>query len=311
MQSPPYFFEDPQKIPWLISAAATVSLGILGTALRRLRATTLRAPILWCMVAAAATMLAAWRPGPYVDYCVAVLFVAPTLALLGAKRPQNVAWQFIVLTLVGVLMMPVLQGWAYGDREPHVHVLFRWILAAHVVFGLMNFLITRYAGPAIVLAAAQSAIAFSYLPMMRLQKFTQPVLAGGVGMATALVWVSYIAIRRSVRSRGLQRLWLDFRDAYGAVWALRVAERLNAAAKQHGWPVEFTWGGILVIDRAPPASEPSQTIAPARPSEAALAALPPEVRHRVERELRSMLRRFVSHEWIVRRLETGDRRPET
>lgn len=305
MQSPPYFFEDPQKIPWLISGAATVSLAIQGAALRRLRATTFRAPILWSMVAGAATFLAAWWPGPYVDYCVAVLFIAPTLALLGAKRPQNAAWQFIVATLVGVLMMPVVQGWAHGDHEPHVHVLFRWILVAHIAFGLANYSITSYAGPAVVFAVAQTAVVFNYLPMMIAEKYAQSVLAGGVGMTAALCWACYVALRPSAQVPGLQRLWIDFRDAYGAVWALRVAERLNAAAKQHGWPVEFTWGGILVVDREKSAANsPNKPSEPARASEAALNSLPPEVRHRVERELRSMLRRFVSHEWIVRRLES-------
>ncbi|MGC3967192.1 MAG: hypothetical protein QM775_07420 [Pirellulales bacterium] len=85
-----------------------------------------------------------------------------------------------------------------------------------------------------------------------------------------------------------------------------MAERLNAAAKLHGWPVEFTWGGILVI-----ADKNAASSVGARPSEASLDALDPAVRHRVERELRSLLRRFVSHDWIVKRLEPEVKSLET
>src|SRR5258708_2402224 len=116
-------------LAWLLGLIA------LGSASFTLHETTLRAPLAWgwlawCMFGA--VLVPRGRESSYLEYTAAVLFISPVLAMLGAKRPQNGAWQFIVLTLVAVLLLPVLQGLAYGDSAPHVHALFRWLIAAHI-----------------------------------------------------------------------------------------------------------------------------------------------------------------------------------
>lgn len=284
-----------------------VTLGVAATlalawATWNLRAATLRAPLVWAWLAWFYLNYlghGATKPSDYEIYTAAVLSIAPLLAVLGAKCPQNGAWQFIVLTLVAVLLLPVGQGWAYGDAVPHVHGLFQWLIAAHILLAVANYFATRFRGSALVYAVGEVLLAGKFLPLLvdygsagvywALLCFPLSILG-----AAAIVW------RARRTPPGMQHLWLDFRDAYGAVWALRVAERLNAAAKLHGWPVEFTWSGILVNDGTNDAASPNT-----RPSEAALDRLDPAVRHRIERELRSLLRRFVSHEWIVVRLESG------
>ena len=283
----------------LVAALGVAATLALAWATWNLRAATLRAPLVWAWIAWLYLNYlghGANKPSDYETYTAAVLSIAPLLAVLGAKRPQNGAWQFIVLTLVAVLLLPVGQGWAYGDAVPHVHGLFQWLIAAHILLAVANYFATRFRGSALVYAVGAVLSAGKFLPVLvdygsagvywALLCFPLSILG-----AAAIVW------RSSRAPSGLQHLWLDFRDAYGAVWALRVAERLNAAARMHRWPVEFTWSGILVTDGANTTSSGN-----ARPSEAALEQLDPAVRHRVERELRSLLRRFVSHEWIVKRL---------
>ncbi len=272
-----------------------VCLAILLFAGRKLLSTTLLAPIFWCglsVVGAGSAfryVYGSQADGVYYRYLAAVLLIAPTLALLGAKRPQNGAWQFIVLTLVGVLLLPVMQGWLFGDQQPHVHLLFRWVIVTHILIGVVNYLPTRYAAPALFFGATQTLISAEYFPfalpqVARLWPITLWCLCA------SLIWAS-VAARRTRLTPGLDRLWLDFRDAYGLVWGLRIAERLNASAQKHGWPVEFTWGGMIVREGA---------------------ELDAETRHRVEREMRSHLRRFVSHDWIAARLpDSPSARPLT
>jgi hypothetical protein len=127
-----------------------------------------------------------------------------------------------------------------------------------------------------------------------------------VNLALVAAWA--IAFRRRQAPRGMQRLWSDFRDGYGLVWGVRVVERLNVAARRQGWPVEFTWSGIRVKEpdeadnggrRAgrPAAAGPGKPTANDDPLE----RLDPAVRRRIRRELRALLRRFVSAEWIAER----------
>lgn len=290
------------------------------TGCRRLNGTTLAAPICWGFAAFLVLGYSAtsrFGGNSYVTYVAAVLMIAPTLALLGAKRPQNGAWQFIVLTLVGMLLLPVLQGLAFGDPRPHVHALFRWLIAVHIVVGVINYLPTMFAGPACCFGAAQACAARNLLPL----PWGDANLSGMalVLFGASLIGVRVLVYRRGMNGPGLQRLWFDFRDAYGLVWGLRIAERLNAVALKHGWPVEFGWSAIRlrrpihpVVERWSrtaddsrsgtgllkcPAPDPVDT-----PSDVWLSPLPTDLRHRIERELRSHLRRFVSHDWIVRRL---------
>jgi hypothetical protein len=78
-------------------------------------------------------------------------------------------------------------------------------------------------------------------------------------------------------------VWCDFRDGFGAVWTLRVAQRVNESATRHQWPVTLDWQGFIDRHSGQPAEE-----------------LPAEV---VE-NLRTLLRRFVSNEWIDKRLDS-------
>ena len=43
---------------------------------------------------------------------------------------------------------------------------------------------------------------------------------------------------------GIDRVWLDFRDAFGVVWALCIEQRVNASAAMYGWPVVLNWTGF-------------------------------------------------------------------
>ena len=87
--------------------------------------------------------------------------------------------------------------------------------------------------------------------------------------------------RAHARSTGLDRVWLDFRGAYGLVWSLRVAERMNTSAAMYEWPVRLGWQGFC--NREPSAG-------------------PVVVPEAVEESLRTLLRRFVSADWIDARI---------
>ena len=83
----------------------------------------------------------------------------------------------------------------------------------------------------------------------------------------------------------LDRAWLDFRDAFGAMWGLRVIERMNDLARRQRTPIRLTWWGFRDPDRL---------------------GQPLQLEHALETVLtqgmRNVLRRFVSEAWLVERL---------
>ncbi len=169
---------------------------------------------------------------------VAMTAVLPGIAVLGAKRPQHVAWQWIVLSLWVVLILPAAQWLALGG-EPSVHPARRWFLLALVAIGVANYLPTRHTVAALLFGFAQWLLLRPYLPW--------PVPSGPplAEVGVILVVVALGALWRPMRSPAgqdpLDRLWRDFCDFYGLLWGLRVAERFNEQAAKSGLPVRLGW----------------------------------------------------------------------
>jgi hypothetical protein len=233
-------------------------------------------------------------------YAAAITTFAPTMAVLGAKRPQHFAWQFIVLTLLVVLALPSLEAALFttGNGPLELHAARRWFLVILIAVGLVNYLPTRAWPAACTYAAAQTCLLSDYLPVTGWPAAVSKPLAG-LGLMAIAFWLIALGWPRRTPAVGLERIWLDFRDAYGLVWGLRVQERYNATAAKNGWPVRVTWREMVIADvPGSQDAERSTHVASACPDPAAAQNQPNEA---VVRGLSSLLRRFVSREWIATR----------
>ena len=102
-------------------AALTVLLALSG---RPLRGTTLVGPWLWGIISAAILTLVSLAAMPLLSdnfalsalltYAAEASTLCPLVALLGARRPQHSAWQFVVATLYAILLVPAVQGGEAG-----------------------------------------------------------------------------------------------------------------------------------------------------------------------------------------------------
>jgi hypothetical protein len=276
-------------------AIAAVGFAALARGFRAVGGTTLRAPWWW-----AAGSLAAVAGSEAVIAILSIDQTAgaaqlrlaastttflPLVALLGAKRPQDRAWQFIVLAFWVMLALPAGQAWLLKpESPPAMHGLWSGFVLLLSVIGCTNYLPTRFWPAAMLTAAGQIVLHWRYLPLTGAAQ-SDGLSSWGLGLLTAAL-VAAAASSRQGRPRGdpLDQLWVDFRNQYGVVWGLRVAERVNASAKMYGWDVSLGWHGFATNGGC------------------SVEVIPAEVRAGIEAALRTLLRRFVSAEWIDRRL---------
>jgi len=266
------------------------------------RRTSLGHAVCWTVAAWAAW--AAWgmvvyragtSPGPGLDlfrYLALCLTGCAGVAVLGARRPGLVAWDFVVLGLLGVLLLPVAED-LLATRES-LGIVRTLFLAATLAVGILNYLPTRLAPAALALALGAAD------EFMLLEKITSPAsnawhqnlacLALGLTPWLGLLawraapgslsafhrpWHGQLAARgtRPGSPSAFDRPWHAFRDRFGLVWGQRVREQFNHAAANAGWPVHLSWRGLRRLPGTPP---------PSADAEAAMAAT-----------LRALLRRFV------------------
>ncbi|MFI4876190.1 MAG: hypothetical protein ACIALR_12655 [Blastopirellula sp. JB062] len=275
-------------------------VGVLFLMARRkaLHGTTLVAPWRWALIAwISVTGAEAWigfavSAGSLATYRDSLRFLAsmtlfcPQIAQLGAKRPQNVAWQWVVVTLWAVLVMPVGEQLAAGrGGELILSGARSWFLFVLVVVGLLNNGPTRFGVTAILLAMSQTLLLAQHLPGLG-----RDLAAGGAALAILLLLMAILLTVLDWPSRGSvsrpeDRVWLDFRDSFGAFWGLRVAERINASATRYQWGLWLTWSGFAQVEFVGLAGEVNE-----------------EVNSALRLSLRSLLRRFVSDDWLRQRL---------
>jgi len=255
--------------------------------LPRVRGTTLTAPTLWWIAAATAiaaveAMLATQHADPTTlsaslwRYTAAVGTFCPLTAILGAKRPQDRGWQWVVASLWLVLLVPVAQAIASpGGTQLELFGAWRWLLWGFIAMGLLNYLPTRFALSALFVAAGQVILLSAPTGIAQNLSPTTRIAAATALFLTACGLASLSRFRAPPSTLPQTTRWLAFRDAWGAFWALRVLQRVNQTAELSDWPVRLQWNGFVSTE----AAAPPATLAP--PIEAAL-----------DQSLDTLLRRF-------------------
>lgn len=205
-----------------------------GTSLRHALAWTSAAWIAW---AAYLAILALGSPSEDMRHLTLSLTGCAGAAVLGARRPGVGAWNFVVVGLLAVLMLPWVEGVFIGGTGPRggLPSLF---LAGTLTVGIGNYLPTRLGLGALLLGVG---VAAALIPSVQNQLLTGACLV-------LAPWVAWLPSRwrRPVPSE-VDRLWLSFRDRYGVVWGQRLREQFNRSAAHANWPVQLGWWGLHAI----------------------------------------------------------------
>lgn len=235
---------------WAMLLVAALGFAAVWQLRRRLRGSTLVAAANWSLAALVALGLASlsgsdglastWR------YLASVVTLAPNMAVMGAKRPQDRAWQCIVVALLVLLAMPAGEALLYQrGAVVSLHAVRGAFVIALVLAGVGNYLPTRGVGSALLAGLGQSLLLAPYLTPVGSDDYDR-AWVGGVACLTLAAYLAQRALHDPVESRAhWPAAWLAFRDRVGVVWALRVQERFNATARGASWPERITWHGII------------------------------------------------------------------
>ncbi len=199
-----------------------------------------------CVELVAAAMDAQGHGLEMVHYVQAVFGITPVACLLGAKRPQVLAWQFIVAALAIVLLLPLAQTIMRSRYDGPVELHAMWLLfwLGLLAVGIVNFLRSR------LLFAAGLYVAAAGLLLSSGVGWISGRWSGACGPAAAVLVAAatWLAAQRLSEPpklpAGVQRMWSDFVNLYGALWATRVKDRFNSEASQRRHTARLTWDGL-------------------------------------------------------------------
>jgi len=208
-------------------------------------------------------------------FALATATICPVMAVLGARRPTEGGWVFVVLTLWGVLALPALERLLLQPNQPlEVRDARSWFLLLLVIVSGLNYLPTRRWLSSLLATAAQVGLLWPYFP--------------GGGAATSS-WGTLLCLFSGAAAIGVvgrrqepttvSEIWRAFRDDYGALWTLRAIDQFNRSAAQNDWPVRLTWSGLIAL-------------------EGSLADLSDPVNRGARQALANLLRRFVNKDRI-------------
>ncbi len=153
------------------------------------------------------------------------------------------AWNFVVLGLLAVLVLPLAENILAGKEFPGA--LRFAFLGATVAVGILNYLPTRLAGAALLvaLACAGEMIVLCAADLGQDRLDALDLLARACLVLAP--WTAWASWRRSAPANRFDRLWLDFRNRFGLVWGQRIREQFNHSARHAGWQVWLSWQGLL------------------------------------------------------------------
>jgi hypothetical protein len=288
-------------LPILATLTLVAMIVTLGRARSALKGTTLT--VAWLtLLASLGTIVAAWIVSIFdavpeawrelLWYLAAIGLLVPPVAVLGARRPGAHAWTWFVLLPLGlVLLWPAINSWSEDGPPRGLLLEGPHILGFAVVLtmGAGNYFGTRHTLSAMLYAVATAALMSHFVEWAQFNPAYVRVSA-----TTLLALATYLAVRSrraTNQTAGPARplpdlshwetVWREFRDSFGIVWAKRVMDRMNEAAKEERWPVRLDLDGFVVV----------KPIAQDALADNRLAI-------QVEHWMRFLMRRFVDSAWI-------------
>ena len=244
-------------LPWkLLSLGGLLflSLPIMLLAWSGLRKSTLIGPSWWSVAALLAwtgvELQSALLPQPDSNLeplrlAAIALSFCPVVAVLGAKRPQNLAWSFVVLALWGIVALPAAENLVlHPGQRLTLGAARSWFLWLLILLGPINYFPTRFALGAGLVATGQLIALSPYLALLKRPLVGESSFCGLACCALAILVTWLISRRPRATREPSNYLWLEFRDSFGLLWALRVQERVNELAREHREDCELQWSGF-------------------------------------------------------------------
>jgi hypothetical protein len=218
-------------------------------------------------------------------------------------------WSYFVLTPLLLVFSAPLATADWTGPKPSI------VIPAPISVGLVIVLLMG-AGNYIGTRQTFSAVAFATAVVLVFGRFSE--LGGGMlpQPATAMPWATSLtafaviwAARPASNRRplpGIDRVWTDFREAFGIVWSRRIQDRINERAAHEDWELRLVETGFIpATDWGPQPNKPqlrSIDVTGSIPRQASRDHTPPHDDPRIEHALRWHLRRFVDDLWIDQRL---------
>jgi hypothetical protein len=133
-------------------------------------------------------------------------------------------------------------AYGFARGQPRPETLNTIFMAGVVAVGVLNYLPTRFAPAAVLLAVGCGLETTIWLNPD--QWDAEPLPAGPVlvGLSPWLVYLQAAGWKGPPNE--FDRLWLRFRNRFGLVWSQRLREQFNRAAANAGWPVVLRWQGL-------------------------------------------------------------------
>lgn len=295
----------------LLAVAATI---LLGMALRNIRATTLFAPWCWLLVTLWSIALTHTLGGDSqqitdrhsglsperllesarqqywieaIQFAAHALVFCPFMSLLGARRPQNKMWEFIVFSLWLILILPAFETMLlHPGQLPDTQGIRAWFMLILIGVSALNIVLSRFWISGILIGASQFLLVNPNLPNWTHLNYSHAMEAG-LSLAIVSFLIAFIQPKpdRS-RIREEDRVWLDYRDMFGGMWALRIKERINQSAVMYDWDLRLTWAGFVTADGLELPEE-----------------LPEGTQQVLHQHFYNLMRKFVARDWINIRLK--------
>jgi hypothetical protein len=158
----------------------------------------------------------------------------------------------VVVALLAVDLLPLAETMLTGGVL-QLNVFRLTCLAGTLAVAVVNYLPTRLAPAAFALLLGCTLELWAVLLSARPDQDSVPLLEAGWLALVFTPWIAYASIRGGKpASSAFDRLWLDFRNRFGFVWAQRLREQFNRSAANARWPVVLRWQGLRLLPGTPP-----------------------------------------------------------